>query len=67
MTGRDATIAAYAAVAAVAVAVQALALTGRVDVPSLGKVLTWALRRRSTQIGFLFAWWWLGWHFVTAR
>lgn len=67
MTSRDATIAVYAVVAAAAVTVQVLALTGRVEVASLGKVLTWAMRRRSTQIGVLFAWWWLGWHFVTAR
>jgi CII-binding regulator of phage lambda lysogenization HflD len=67
VSGRDTTVAAYAVVVAAAVAVQALALTGRVDVPSLGRVLTWALRRRSTQIGLVFAWWWLGWHFVTAR
>lgn len=67
MTSRDATIAAYAVVAAAAVTVQVLAVTRRVDVASFGKVLTWALRRRSTQIGVLFAWWWLGWHFITAR
>jgi hypothetical protein len=67
MTSRDATIAAYAAVAAAAVTIQLLAKAGAVDVASLAKALTWALRRRSTQIGILFAWWWLGWHFLTAR
>ena len=35
--------------------------------PRLGEVVTWAMRRRTTQVGLLLAWWWLGWHFVTLR
>jgi hypothetical protein len=35
-------------------------------VPTLAATFRWALRRRSTQLGLLLAWWWLGWHFITA-
>jgi hypothetical protein len=35
-------------------------------VPALAVTLRWAIRRRSTQLGFLLAWWWLGWHYITA-
>lgn len=34
---------------------------------ALGRVLTWAMRRRSAQLGLLLTWWWLGWHFITDR
>ena len=34
---------------------------------TLSRVITWAMRRRSAQLGLLLTWWWLGWHFVTAR
>jgi hypothetical protein len=30
-------------------------------------VVTWAMRRRTTQVGLILAWWWLGWHFITLR
>ncbi len=52
------------------VALIALEVTARVrpgSVPTLGGVLTWALRRRSTQLGLVLLWWWLGWHFTTNR
>lgn len=49
----------------VAAAVVALVRPGMLSRP--GQVVTWALRRRTTQLGLLLAWWWLGWHFVTLR
>ena len=67
MTSWGVTVAAYSCVAAVAVAVEVLAHVRPGLVPPLGQVLTWAMRRRSTQLGLVFAWWWLGWHFATAR
>ena len=61
------TVTAFSSVAVVAVVVQLVALRRPDRVASFGRVLTWAMRRRSTQLGLVFAWWWLGWHFVTAR
>lgn len=67
MSSRDLTIAAYGAVLAVAVTVQLLAMREGSGLPTLGRVLNWALRRRSTQLGMLVVWWWVGWHWVTVR
>lgn len=36
----------------------------RWPVPTLGRVVSGLLRRRSARIGILLAWWWLGWHFL---
>lgn len=35
-------------------------------IPTLGRVLDWALRRRSAQLGMVMAWWWIGWHFLAS-
>jgi len=65
MTGRPLTLAAYAAVLLAGVSVQILSMLVPDRVPSLRRCLVWVMRRRSTQLGLLVAWWWLGWHFVT--
>lgn len=67
MTSWAATVTAYSVVLGAGVLLQVAALVRPGSVPSLGRVLTWALRRRPTQLGLLFGWWWLGWHFATAR
>lgn len=64
---RDATWTAYAVIAFTAVAVQVTAQRRPQTVATIGRVVSWAMRRRSTQLGLLLAWWWLGWHLVTAR
>ena len=67
VSSADVTVAAFLAVGLLAVAVQLLALRHPERVAALGDVLTWAMRRRSAQLGLMFAWWWVGWHFLTAR
>ncbi len=67
MTSAATTATAYAAVGVLAVTLQVLGVLRPARFPTLARVLTWAMRRRSTQLGLVFAWWWLGWHFLTAR
>jgi len=67
MSSWERTVAAYLLVTTLAAATQVLALVRPGVVPTIGRVATWAMRRRSTQLGLLFAWWWLGWHFITSR
>ena len=66
MSSRDWTILAYGSVIALAVLVEAVARWGVGRVPTFAGFLGSSLSRRSTQIGLLVAWWWLGWHFITA-
>jgi hypothetical protein len=65
VSSRTATLAAYLVLVVAAVATEVAARIAPRRVPTLAAVVTSALRRRSAQIGFLVAWWWLGWHFVT--
>jgi hypothetical protein len=67
MSSWAATVMAYSSVAAIALVVQVLAVRRPSQLSTIGQVLAWAMRRRSTQLGVLVIWWWLGWHFVTAR
>lgn len=67
MTSYVVTVAAYLGVLGLALAVEVVALATPRLCASFGQVVTWALRRRSTQLGLLLAWWWLGWHWVTQR
>lgn len=67
MTTRLLTWAAYGLVAALALAGALVARARPAVLATLGQVATWAMRRRSTQLGLLLAWWWLGWHFITDR
>jgi Family of unknown function (DUF6186) len=67
MSSYNATVAAYAAVLVLGVVAELVALTAPRLWAGFGQVLTWALRRRSTQLGLVLAWWWLGWHWATGR
>jgi hypothetical protein len=67
VSSRTITLVAYGAVALVATATYVVARLRPGLVPPLGAVVTWAMRRRSTQLALLLAWWWLGWHFATRR
>jgi hypothetical protein len=58
------TEAGFAVVAAGLLALEVVARRAPGVVPTLSEVLCWAMRRRSTQLGLLLAWWWLGWHFI---
>ncbi len=67
MTARLATLGIYLALLAGTVVMVVVSLTRPAVLPRLGQVVAWAMRRRTTQVGLLLAWWWLCWHFVTLR
>lgn len=67
MIVRILTLGVYLLVGLLMVCVECVARFGaHPKVPTLAATFRWAMRRRSTQLGFLLAWWWLGWHFITA-
>jgi Family of unknown function (DUF6186) len=57
------TIAGYLVVAAAIAGLQVLATRTRAPVPSLGDLLTRAMRSRTGRVGVLVAWAWIGLHF----
>lgn len=61
------TVTAFVSVVVAGVVLQVAAHAKPDVVPAFGRVLTWAMRRRSTQLFVVFVWWWLGWHFTTNR
>ncbi len=63
MIWHEMTIAGYLVVAAGIVLLQVLATRTRVPVPSLGDLLTLAMRSRTGRVGVLVAWAWVGLHF----
>jgi uncharacterized protein DUF6186 len=63
MTWHAVTIAGYLLVVAGIVVLQLLASTTRAPVPSLGELLTRAMRSRTGRVGVLVAWAWIGLHF----
>jgi hypothetical protein len=63
MSGHEVTIAGYLLVVASIVVLQVLATRTRVPVPSLGELLTRAMRSRTGRVGVLVAWAWIGLHF----
>lgn len=66
MIWRVVTISVYVLIASALATTEWLARRGSGRLPTCSALIRWALRRRSTQIGLLLAWWWLGWHFITA-
>lgn len=67
MTSREITIAVYCAVIVAGTVVEVLARTGRTRLCTLSGCVTHQVVRRSTQLGLIVAWWWLGWHFLTGE
>ena len=63
MTSHAITIAGYLAVLSGIVLLQVLATRTRVPVPSLGELLSRAMRTRTGRVGVLVAWAWIGLHF----
>ena len=63
MNSHTITIAGYLVVLAGIVLLQLLAARTRVPVPSLGDLLTRAMRTRTGRVGVLVAWAWIGLHF----
>ena len=63
MNSHNVTIAGYLLVVAAIVLLQLLATKTRAPIPSLGDLLTRAMRSRTGRVGVLVAWAWLGLHF----
>ena len=63
MTSHGITIGGYLAVLGGIVLLQVLATRTRVPVPSVGELLTRAMRTRTGRVGVLVAWAWIGLHF----
>ena len=63
MSSHDVTIAGYLAALALIVLLQVLATRTRAPIPSLGDMLTRAMRSRTGRVGVLVAWAWVGLHF----
>jgi hypothetical protein len=63
MTSHEVTIAGYLVVLAAIVVLQVLATRTRAPIPSLGEMLTRAMRSRTGRVGVLVAWAWIGLHF----
>ena len=63
MNSHTITIAGYLVMLGGIVLLQVLAARTRVPVPSLGDLLTRAMRTRTGRVGVLVAWAWIGLHF----
>lgn len=63
MTSHQVTIAGYVVVLVAIVLMQVLVTRTRIPIPSLGDLLTRAMRSRTGRVGVLVAWAWIGLHF----
>jgi hypothetical protein len=63
MNSHEVTIAGYLVILAGIVLLQVLAARTRAPIPSLGDLLTRAMRSRTGRIGVLVGWAWIGLHF----
>jgi hypothetical protein len=63
VNSHDVTVLGYLVVLLAGVILQLLATRTRAPIPSLGKVLAWAMNTRTRRIGMLVAWAWVGLHF----
>jgi len=64
VTSRTATVAAYLMLLGSLLLLELLARRGSAGVPRFGALVVHALGTRSTQVGLVLAWWWVGWHLV---
>lgn len=60
----EVTVWVYATIGVTLLVLQVAALRPGSPVPTASEVLSWAMRRRTVQLGVLLAWWWVGWHFL---
>ena len=63
MSSHDLTIAVYVALALAGLGLELMSHGARSRIPSLGTVLTRAMRTRSGRVGIMAGWAWLGLHF----
>ena len=64
MSTHDLTVLGYLLVVAAGVVIELIATRTQARIPSLGDVLTRAMRTRTGRVGVLVAWAWLGLHFL---
>lgn len=67
MNSRLVTELGFAAIVVAAIALWAAAHLFPKRIPPLTRVLAVVMRRRSTRIAFILAWWWVGWHFFVTN
>jgi uncharacterized protein DUF6186 len=63
MSSRDITIAGYTVLVLIGVALHLRGRTGRSRIPTLGTVVSRAMRTRSGRVGIVAGWVWMGLHF----
>ena len=63
MTMRTVTILVFALLGVALVGLEAAARTASSKIPTLSRLLTGGLGRRSVQVLVVLCWWWVGWHF----
>ena len=63
MNSHDATVLGYLVILLAGIVLQLLATRTRAPIPSLGKVIAWAMGTRTRRVGILVAWAWVGLHF----
>jgi hypothetical protein len=57
------TITVFALLGTALVGLELLARTAGSKIPTLSRLLTGGLGRRSVQVLVVLSWWWVGWHF----
>ena len=57
------TIVVFALLGASLIGLELAARLPRAKIPTLSRLLTSALGRRSVQVLVVLSWWWVGWHF----
>lgn len=63
MTARDLTYAGFALIGVAAVVLVLLSHVRAARIPTLSVVFTRLMRRRTTRVALVLAWWWIGFHF----
>jgi hypothetical protein len=63
MTTRDITIAGFALLTAIMIALEIIGRRPTSRIPTLGEWLGYAMRSRVGRALILLGWWWLGWHY----
>jgi Family of unknown function (DUF6186) len=63
MTMHVFTIVVFALLGAALLGLELLARAPRSKIPTLSRLLTGGLGRRTVQVLIVLSWWWVGWHF----
>ncbi len=63
MTMHGVTILVFALLGTSLIGLELVARLGRTKLPTVSRLLTSGLGRRSVQVLVVLSWWWIGWHF----